>query len=68
MTRKTLLALLVLPAVALVGYTGMAFVPDPTHHPYLRCDWPGWTCDEEIGRLVDAIRRESDAHTAEGMP
>jgi len=40
--------------------TGMAFVPDPTQHPYLRCDWPGWTCDDEIGKRMDAIRRESD--------
>jgi len=40
--------------------TGMSFVPDPTQHPYLRCDWPGWTCDEEIQKRMDAIRRESD--------
>jgi peptide/nickel transport system substrate-binding protein len=40
--------------------TGMSFVPDPTQHPYLRCDWPGWTCDEEIQRRMDAIRKESD--------
>lgn len=40
--------------------TGMAFVPDPTQHPYLRCDWPGWTCDEDIVRRMDAIRREAD--------
>jgi peptide/nickel transport system substrate-binding protein len=40
--------------------TGMSFVPDPTQHPYLRCDWPGWTCDEQIGKALDAIRRETD--------
>ena len=40
--------------------TGMAFVPDPTQHPYLRCDWPGWTCEEEITKRLDAIRREAD--------
>jgi peptide/nickel transport system substrate-binding protein len=40
--------------------TGMSFVPDPTQHPYLRCDWPGWTCDEQIQKLMDALRREAD--------
>jgi peptide/nickel transport system substrate-binding protein len=40
--------------------TGMSFVPDPTQHPYLRCDWPGWTCDDEIQKRMDVIRRESD--------
>jgi peptide/nickel transport system substrate-binding protein len=40
--------------------TGMGFVPDPTQHPYLRCDWPGWTCDEEIQKRMDAIRVEPD--------
>ena len=40
--------------------TGMSFVPDPTQHPYLRCDWPGWTCDEQIQQGLDAIRRETD--------
>ncbi|PYM62235.1 MAG: peptide ABC transporter substrate-binding protein, partial [Candidatus Rokuibacteriota bacterium] len=40
--------------------TGMSFVPDPTQHPYLRCDWPGWTCDEEIQKRMDAIRKDSD--------
>jgi peptide/nickel transport system substrate-binding protein len=41
--------------------TGMSFVPDPTQHPYLRCDWPGWTCDEEIQKRMDVIRKEPDA-------
>jgi len=40
--------------------TGMSFVPDPTQHPYLRCDWPGWTCDEEIDKRMDVIRKEPD--------
>jgi peptide/nickel transport system substrate-binding protein len=40
--------------------TGMSFVPDPTQHPYLRCDWPGWTCDEEIQKRMDVIRKEPD--------
>jgi len=40
--------------------TGMTLVPDPTQHPYLRCDWPGWTCDEEITSRMDAIRKEPD--------
>jgi peptide/nickel transport system substrate-binding protein len=40
--------------------TGMAFVPDPTQHPYLRCDWPGWACDDAIQKAMDQIRKESD--------
>jgi peptide/nickel transport system substrate-binding protein len=40
--------------------TGMTLVPDPTQHPYLRCDWPGWTCDPDINGRMDAIRRETD--------
>ena len=40
--------------------TGMSLVPDPTQHPYLRCDWPGWTCDEAITSRMDAIRKEPD--------
>jgi peptide/nickel transport system substrate-binding protein len=40
--------------------TGMTLVPDPTQHPYLRCDWPGWTCDEAITSRMDAIRKEPD--------
>ena len=40
--------------------TGMSLVPDPTQHPYLRCDWPGWTCDEDITSRMDAIRKEPD--------
>jgi peptide/nickel transport system substrate-binding protein len=40
--------------------TGMTLVPDPTQHPYLRCDWPGWTCDPDINGRLDAIRRETD--------
>jgi peptide/nickel transport system substrate-binding protein len=40
--------------------TGMTLVPDPTQHPYLRCEWPGWTCDPDINGRLDAIRRETD--------
>ena len=40
--------------------TGMTLVPDPTQHPYLRCDWPGWTCDKDINDRMDALRREAD--------
>jgi peptide/nickel transport system substrate-binding protein len=48
------------PQVYDIFTTGMSFVPDPTQHPYLRCDWPGWSCDEEIQKRMDAIRVESD--------
>jgi peptide/nickel transport system substrate-binding protein len=47
--------------------TGMTLVPDPTQHPYLSCTWPGWTCDEEITRRMDAIRRESDPHKRKAL-
>jgi peptide/nickel transport system substrate-binding protein len=40
--------------------TGMGNFYDPTHHVYLTCVWPGWTCDEDIIRLQDALAREAD--------
>ena len=46
--------------------TGMAFVPDPTQHPYLRCDWPGWSCDDEIQKRMDADPARVRPAAAEG--
>ena len=46
--------------------TGMTLVPDPTQHPYLRCDWPGWTCDPDINGRMDAIRSRDRSEEADG--
>ena len=40
--------------------TGMGNFYDPTHHIYLGPNWPGWTNDEEINRLLAELARESD--------
>ncbi len=40
--------------------TGMGVFFDPTHHVYLTCVWPGWTCDEDILKLQDELARELD--------
>jgi peptide/nickel transport system substrate-binding protein len=40
--------------------TGMGNFYDPTHHVYLTCVWPGFTCDEDILRLQDELARELD--------
>ncbi len=40
--------------------TGMGNFFDPTHHVYLTCVWPGWTCDEDILKLQDELAREMD--------
>jgi peptide/nickel transport system substrate-binding protein len=39
--------------------TGMGNFYDPTHHIYLRPDWPGWTSDPEILRLNEELARET---------
>ena len=44
---------------ALTTGQGPAF--DPTMLPSLNCNWPGWTCDEEIQKRMDAIRSEPGA-------
>ena len=40
--------------------TGMGNFFDPTHHVYLTCVWPGFTCDEDILKLQDELARELD--------
>jgi peptide/nickel transport system substrate-binding protein len=40
--------------------TGMGNFYDPTHHVYLTCVWPGFTCDEDILKLQDELARELD--------
>jgi peptide/nickel transport system substrate-binding protein len=40
--------------------TGMGNFFDPTHHVYLTCVWPGWTCDEDILRIQHDLARETD--------
>jgi len=40
--------------------TGMGNFYDPTHHIYLGPNWPGWTDDEELNRLLNELAREGD--------
>src|SRR5438128_207549 len=40
--------------------TGIGAAYDPTHHVYLTASWPGWTTDEDIGRLQAELARETD--------
>ncbi len=40
--------------------TGIGPFYDPTHAVVLSCNWPGWTCDEEITRLQQELARETD--------
>ncbi len=40
--------------------TGMGMFYDPTHTIYLKCSWPGWTCEEEFDRLLGQMMVEQD--------
>jgi peptide/nickel transport system substrate-binding protein len=40
--------------------TGMGPFYDPTHALVLSCNWPGWTCDEEIQSRQAELARETD--------
>jgi peptide/nickel transport system substrate-binding protein len=40
--------------------TGIGPFYDPTHAVVLSCNWPGWTCDEEITKLQADLTRETD--------
>ncbi len=40
--------------------TGIGPFYDPTHALVLSCNWPGWTCDEEIQKLQAELARETD--------
>jgi peptide/nickel transport system substrate-binding protein len=40
--------------------TGMGNFYDPTHHIYLGPNWPGWTNDEQLNRLLSDLAGETD--------
>jgi peptide/nickel transport system substrate-binding protein len=40
--------------------TGIGPQYDPTNSNVLNCNWPGWTCDEEIQTIKNAMIRETD--------
>src|SRR5881409_1246550 len=40
--------------------TGMGNFYDPTHHIYLGPNWPGWTNDEDLNRLLSELAGETD--------
>ena len=40
--------------------TGQGPAFDPTMLPSLNCNWPGWTCDEDIQKVKSEMLREMD--------
>jgi peptide/nickel transport system substrate-binding protein len=40
--------------------TGTGNIFEPTAFTILSCTWPGWTCDEDIQRLLAELGRETD--------
>jgi peptide/nickel transport system substrate-binding protein len=40
--------------------TGTGNIFEPTAFTILSCAWPGWTCDEDIQRLLAEMGRETD--------
>jgi peptide/nickel transport system substrate-binding protein len=40
--------------------TGTGNIFEPTAFTILSCTWPGWTCDEDIQRLLGEMGRETD--------
>jgi peptide/nickel transport system substrate-binding protein len=40
--------------------TGFTFGTDPALATALQCDWPGWWCNPEKEKLIDAMAREVD--------
>src|SRR6266498_966725 len=40
--------------------TGMGNFYDPTHHIYLGPNWPGWTNDEDLNRMLAELAGETD--------
>ncbi len=40
--------------------TGIGPQYDPTNSNVLNCAWPGWTCDEQIQSIKNAMIRETD--------
>jgi peptide/nickel transport system substrate-binding protein len=40
--------------------TGTGNIFEPTAFTILSCTWPGWTCDEDIQRLLGELGRETD--------
>ena len=40
--------------------TGTGNIFEPTAYTLLSCTWPGWTCDEDLQRLVGDMAKETD--------
>jgi peptide/nickel transport system substrate-binding protein len=40
--------------------TGTGNIFEPTAFTVLSCTWPGWTCDEDIQRLLQELGRETE--------
>src|SRR3989449_1913645 len=40
--------------------TGITLNPEPAFATSVACNWPGWWCTEEKGKLMEALARESD--------
>jgi peptide/nickel transport system substrate-binding protein len=40
--------------------TGFTFTPEPAFGASLQCNWPGWWCQEEKERAMEALMKEGD--------
>jgi peptide/nickel transport system substrate-binding protein len=47
--------------------TGTGNIFEPTAFTILSCTWPGWTCDEDIQRLLGELGKETDPKKRYGL-
>jgi peptide/nickel transport system substrate-binding protein len=47
--------------------TGITFNPDAAFNTGVSCNWPGWWCNEDKEKWLEAIARESDAKRRKAM-
>jgi peptide/nickel transport system substrate-binding protein len=47
--------------------TGITFNPEPAYNTGMACGWPGWWCQEDKERWLDALAREGDPRKRKAM-
>jgi peptide/nickel transport system substrate-binding protein len=47
--------------------TGITFNPEPAYNTGVACGWPGWWCQEDKERWLEALARESDPRKRKAM-
>jgi peptide/nickel transport system substrate-binding protein len=55
------------PEVWDVFSTGITFNPDAAFNTGVSCNWPGWWCNEDKEKWLEAIARESDPKRRKAM-